>query len=121
MAKDILETKIDKLAKTVEKGFAIMHQQFGGVDRGFAAVAEDIGDLRKDMASGFLRIEERLFSIEQELKDIKHRLSALEKSSDAMASHSDDIRELRVRVKNIEKYLKIKMPPEPKNLRFPRL
>src|SRR3990167_613420 len=76
MAKKVV-SPMDKLTRTVERGFAAM-------DRGFAAVADDISEIKKtmatkaEMASGFLRVEERLYSIEQEIKDIKRRLTKLE-------------------------------------------
>ena len=91
---------IDKLTRTVE--------------RGFAAVADDLNEMRKttatkaDMNTGFLRIEERLASIEQELKDIKRRLTALEDKADGMSErYKQEIEDLWKHVAAIEKRLKI--------------
>ena len=63
---DILEfmakkavSPMDELTRTVERGFAAM-------DRGFAAVADDISEIKRTMATkeDILRIEGRLLSIE---------------------------------------------------------
>lgn len=42
------------------------------------ATKADLNASKTDMAAGFLRIEECLYSIEQELKEIKRRLTILE-------------------------------------------
>ena len=52
-----------------------------------------------------VRIEERLFSIEQELKDIKRRLAKLEDNYDAVRGYGPEIKELQGRVKALEKQL----------------
>ena len=91
-----LNKKIDRLAVTVE--------------RGFAAVAEDIGEIKRTMATkeDIFRIETRLVSIEQELKDIKHRLTKLEADVEKFGSrYKNDIEELWKHVAAIEKRLKI--------------
>ena len=98
---------MDKLTRTVERGFAAM-------DRGFAAVADDISEIKKtmatkaEMASGFLRVEERLYSIEQEIKDIKRRLTKLEDAFEKKGyQNKQEMEELWKRVVAIEKQLKM--------------
>lgn len=68
MAKKSLEQKIDALTSIVEKGFA--------------AVAEDIGDIREKMATKdqVLALQTQVNSIEQQLRQTKSevRLADLE-------------------------------------------
>jgi len=52
-----------------------------------------------------VRIEERLYSIEQELKDIKRRLAKLEDNYEAVREYGDDIKALQGRIRAIEKQL----------------
>ncbi|MDP2648464.1 MAG: hypothetical protein Q8P19_01035 [bacterium] len=52
-----------------------------------------------------VRIEKRLFSIEQELKDIKRRLAKLEDNYDAVRKYGAEIKALQGRVKALEKQL----------------
>lgn len=93
MAKKVL-TPIDKLTRTVE--------------RGFAAVAEEFADVKKNMATGFAGVEARLLSIEQELTDIKRRLTALEDKFDRFGEkNKEEIEALWKRVIAIEKRLKM--------------
>lgn len=78
------------------------------IERGFAAVAEDIADSKKAMLEGFVRIEERLYSIEEELKDIKRRLTVLEDRFDRFGEkNKEEIEELWKHVAAIEKRLKM--------------
>lgn len=63
--KNIVEVKIDKFAKAMERGFA-------GVDKKFAAVAEDMENLRTELKADIKKVDDRLVSVEAELKtDIK--------------------------------------------------
>ena len=56
-----------------------------------------------------LRVEDRLLSIEQELKDIKQRLSTLEKELRGIdTKYKEDIEELWKRVIAIERKLKVR-------------
>ena len=102
-AKSALETKVDKLVRTLEKGLAAVDAR---MERGFAAVAEDMSRLATK--EDILRIEERLVSIEQELKDIKRRLTALEDRFDRFGEkNKEEIEELWKHVAAIEKRLKM--------------
>lgn len=94
------------------------------VERGFAAVAEDIADIRarmatkddiKDMATkddlaaarDELRAEMRdgFASIREELRDIRQRLEALEEAARNSAGLTKEIDHLMERVRAIEKHL----------------
>ena len=78
------------------------------MERGFAAIAEDIADSKKATLEGFVRIEERLYSIEQDLKDIKRRLTNLEGELGSLEKkHKQEIEELWKHVATIEKRLKL--------------
>lgn len=78
------------------------------VESGFAAVATDIAESKKEMLEHFVRMEGRLLSIEQELKDIKRRLTVLENQIDRVDSkHKKEIEELWKHVVAIEKRLKM--------------
>jgi hypothetical protein len=96
------------------------------VERGFAAAAEDIADIRarmatkddiKDMATkddlaavrDELRAEMRdgFASIRQELRDIRQRLEALEEAARNSAGLTKEIDHLMERVRAIEKRLGI--------------
>ncbi len=80
----------------------------GEMNERFAEVCEE-GATKRDMVSGFLRIEERLSSMEQELKDIKRRLVVLE---DKFKKHrtvtKSELDDLWRRVIAIEKQLKMR-------------
>lgn len=80
------------------------------VERGFAAVADDMDEMKRTMATkeDILRIETRLVSIEQELKGIKERLTRLETDVEKFGSrYKEDIEELWKHVVAIEKRLKM--------------
>lgn len=99
------KSPIEKLTRVVERGFAAIELQ---MERGFAAVAEDVADSRKETLEGFVRIEGRLLSIEQELKDIKRRLTNLEDEFGSMNKrYKQEIEKLWKHVAAIEKRLKI--------------
>ncbi len=71
MAKDALEKKIDALTRIVKKGFAGVDRQMEG---GFAAVAGDIADIKRDMATKvqIVALHAQVNSIETQLRGMKH-------------------------------------------------
>ena len=102
--KDTVETKIDRLAKVVGRGFATM-------ENGFTAVADDISEMKGDiseMKGHLAEVKTRLTSIESELRDIKGRLDLLEESVAGMKGFAVEIDELRARIKDIERILHIR-------------
>ena len=99
------KSSLEQLTKTVERGFKAVEEK---MERGFAAVAEDIADSKKETLEGFIRIENRLLSIEQELKDIKRRLTTLEgELGSANKRYKQEVEELWKHVVAIEKRLKM--------------
>ena len=88
-----------KLASPLEKLTQI-------VERGLAAVADDMSKLATK--EDIFRVEGRLVSIEQELKDIKRRLAALEDAFEKTGyQDKQEIEALWKRVALIEKRLKM--------------
>ena len=76
------------------------------MERGFAAIADDMAKLATK--EDIFRIEERLLSIEEELRGIKHRLTKLEADVEKFGSrYKNDIEELWKHVAAIEKRLKM--------------
>ena len=67
MAKKTLEQKIDTLTTIVEKGFASVDEKFG-------AVADDIADIKREMATKdqLFTSQTQVNSIESQLRDMKH-------------------------------------------------
>jgi hypothetical protein len=67
MAKNMLEQKIDALTSIIEKGFAAS-------DRRFGAIAEDITDIKREMATKdqIIALHTQVNSIETELRGMKH-------------------------------------------------
>lgn len=102
--KDVIETKLDRLASTVEKGFI--------------AIAEDIVDLKEDMATKddvreIVRDElrptkEDIRLIREELRDIRSDLKDLKQTTRNMSGFSKEIDYALGRIVAIEKHLGIK-------------
>ncbi len=91
MAKQTVEDKLDTLTALVEKGFA--------------AVADDIAGVKREMRSHFLGLSEDIGEIRAELRDVNRRLDALEKVVGNIGGFAKEIDELRARVKDIERHL----------------
>jgi cell division protein FtsB len=108
--------------QTTKDAFAKLTQT---VERGFAAVAEDIADIRARMATkddlaalrtelkgeiSDLRTEMRdgFASIREELRDIRRRLESLEEAARNSTGLTKEIDHLMERVRAIEKHLGIK-------------
>ena len=85
------------------------------VERGFAAVTEDIAAARDDLRSEFKRdiaglrqeMHDGFASIREELRDIRQRLEALEEAARNSAGLTKEIDHLMERVRAIEKRLGI--------------
>src|SRR3989338_7184513 len=65
--KNLVEAKIDTLAKAVARGFA-------GVDKKFAAVAEDTENLRTELKTDIKKVDDRVVSVESKLGAIDNRI-----------------------------------------------
>jgi hypothetical protein len=70
MAKD----KIDRLTETVKAGFANLETRSASLEtrmeKGFAAVAEDIEEVRTELKGDIANVSEQLTNIEAEIKPI---------------------------------------------------
>ena len=110
MVKKEKVSPIEKLTKIVEKGLASSEQRFATIEKtmekGFTAVAEDMSKLATK--EGVIQLGKQLYSIEQELKDIKRRLTTLEDElGSANKRYKQEIEELWKHVAAIEKRLKM--------------
>ena len=105
MAKDVLEAKIDQLARGISKGFA-------SIDKKFEAMTEDMTELRSDVSEvkhATVKLQastdetnDRFITLEHELRSISKELTLLEEAVCGMRGFSKEIDELRVRIKAIE-------------------
>jgi hypothetical protein len=78
------------------------------MERGFAAVAEDIADLRTEFIEFRTETHENFASLRAEIRDIRHRLEALEEAVHNSVGLTKEIDYLMERVVDIEKHLGIK-------------
>ncbi len=94
------KASLDTILATVERGFADLE---GKMERGFAAVAEDIADIRKTTATkeDIARLDKKMERVDAKIDRVDSKLSAFE-------DHEIDKRlQLEVRVSAIEKRLGI--------------
>ena len=91
MASPTIEAKLDTLTALVEKGFA--------------AVADDIAGLKIETRSHFLALAEDVGEIRSVLRDINRRLDMLDEQYVNLKGVTKEIDELRDQVRAIEKHL----------------
>jgi len=93
--KNIVEVKIDKLAKAMARGFA-------GVDRKFAAVAEDTENLRTELKAD---IKELKTELKADIKKVDDRVVSVESKLGAIDNRIDNEsfarKDLEVRVRKV--------------------
>jgi hypothetical protein len=89
------KTTLQGLATLISKGFA-------SADGKFTALAEDVADVRKTMAT-----REDIAGIMAELADIKRRLKDVEAAVEDHGGHSKEIDHAFERIAAIEKHLGI--------------
>ena len=69
------KASLDTILSTVERGFADLE---GKIDRGFAAVAEDIADIKMvtkdDLAEAVEKLDDRLTAVESKIGGIHNRI-----------------------------------------------
>src|ERR1700687_1387183 len=94
---------LETLAAQMTKGFASIEEK---METGFGA-ADDIADLRTELKGDIARVGEQLTGIEAELRGIKRGLDILEEQVSGLRGFSKEIDELRARVVEIEKHLRI--------------
>ena len=83
------------------------------VERGFAAMAEELADkpdrdevralVRDEVRAEMLPIRETLGGIEIDLRDIKERLTAVEETVSGLTGYAKELDELRGRISEIER------------------
>jgi hypothetical protein len=100
MAKD----KIDHLTEIVKLGFANLDTR---VEKGFAAIADDIDDLDHKIMSLRATTESGFLSLRDELQEINECLNTLDENYKNLKGVTKEIDEIRIRVKDIERHLGI--------------
>lgn len=103
-----------KLTTTVERqsdALAALSETVGTlsktVERGFAAVAEDIAEFRAEFRAFKDFTTEELRAIRSEVADIRRELDALKQRVDHMSGYTKEIDHLFERVRAIEQHLGI--------------
>ena len=95
---------LDSVLSTVERGFADLE---GKMERGFAAVDEDITDIKSKMATkdDIANLGGQLTSIERELKSIRRDLDDLREKVENVSGFQKEIDHALERIAAIEKHL----------------
>jgi chromosome segregation ATPase len=97
-----IAAQLEKMDARMEKGFAAVAEDIGDLGRDLKG---DIDDLRHELKGNIGHLGEQLTSIEGELRDIKRRLAHLEESVAAVQGFAKEIDALSERVRAIEKHL----------------
>jgi archaellum component FlaC len=100
MAKD----KIDHLTEVVKLGFGNLDTR---IERGFAAIVDDIEDLDHKIMSLRATTETGFLSLRDELQEINECLNALDENYKHLRGVKKEIDDIRTRVKDIERHLGI--------------
>ena len=97
---------LDSVLSTVKRGFADLE---GKMERGFAAVAEDITDIKSKMATkdDIANLGGQLTSVERELKSIRRDLDDLREKVENISGFQKEIDHALERIAAIEKHLGI--------------
>ena len=95
---------LDSVLSTVKRGFADLE---GKMDRGFAAVADDIADIKSKMATkdDIANLGGQLTSIQRELKSIRRDLDDLREKVENVSGFQKEIDHALERIAAIEKHL----------------
>jgi predicted nucleic acid-binding Zn-ribbon protein len=95
---------LDSVLSTVKRGFADLE---GKMDRGFAAVADDIADIKSKMATrdDIANLGGQLTSVERELKSIRRDLDDLREKVENVSGFQKEIDHALERIAAIEKHL----------------
>jgi predicted nucleic acid-binding Zn-ribbon protein len=95
---------LDSVLSTVERGFADLE---GKMDRGFAAVADDIADIKSTMATkdDIASLGGQLTSVERELKSIRRDLDDLREKVENVSGFQKENDHALERIAAIEKHL----------------
>jgi predicted nucleic acid-binding Zn-ribbon protein len=97
---------LESVLSTVERGFADLEAK---IDRGFAAVADDITDIKSKMATkdDIANLGGQLTSVERELKSIRRDLDDLREKVENVSGFQKEIDHALERIAAIEKHLGI--------------
>jgi chromosome segregation ATPase len=95
---------LDSVLSTVKRGFADLENK---MDRGFAAVADDIADIKSKMATkdDIANLGGQLASVERELKSIRRDLDDLREKVENVSGFQKEIDHALERITAIEKHL----------------
>jgi predicted nucleic acid-binding Zn-ribbon protein len=95
---------LDSVLSTVKRGFADFE---GKMDRGFAAIADDITDIKSKMATkdDIANLGGQLTSVERELKSIRRDLDDLREKVENVSGFQKEIDHALERIAAIEKHL----------------
>jgi predicted nucleic acid-binding Zn-ribbon protein len=95
---------LDSILSTVKHGFADLE---GKMDRDFAAVADDIADIKSKMATkdDIANLGGQLTSVERELKSIRRDLDDLREKVENVSGFQKEIDHALERIAAIEKHL----------------
>jgi chromosome segregation ATPase len=95
---------LDSILSTVKRGFADLE---GKIDRGFAAVADDIADIKSKMATknDIANLGRQLTGVERELKSIRRDLDELRERVENVSGFQKEIDHALERIGTIEKHL----------------
>jgi predicted nucleic acid-binding Zn-ribbon protein len=98
------KVSLDSVLSTVKRGFADLE---GKMDRGFAAVADDIADIKTKMATrdDIANLGGQLTSVERELKSIRRDLDDLREKVENVCGFQKEIDHALERIAAIEKHL----------------
>jgi predicted nucleic acid-binding Zn-ribbon protein len=77
------------------------------IERGFAALAQDIADVKSELKADVADVREEIQAVRSELGDIRRRLEALEISIQNVSGFAKEIDHLLQRVGAIEQHLGI--------------
>lgn len=103
------ETEFDKLARLIKMGDKDIRTELGGQNEKLAILTkEGFDDVRKEMRSGFARIDQELASIRAELKSIRADIASLQEVVGEHEGYTKEIDHVLKRVAAIERHLGIK-------------
>jgi chromosome segregation ATPase len=98
------KASLDSVLSAVKRGFADLE---GKMDRGFAAVADDIADIKSTMATrdDIANLGGQLTSVERELKSIRRDLDDFRERVENVSGFQKEIDHALERIAAIEKHL----------------
>ena len=99
-----IEGKLDTLTSLVEKGFAAVAEDIGSIKERMATKA-DLAELRLELHTFRTETEVGFRSLRRELADINKRLDLIEQNYANLKGVTKEIDDVRRRVRDIEEHL----------------